>query len=115
MNIDIRGIERGDEIGQMARSVVVFRNNAIELAASQRSFAHQASMLEEKLAQERRLAQLQSNFVSMASHEFRTPLTIRWTTSRARPDGGYNPAARSTLGTRSWSVAPGARRRASCA
>jgi len=75
-NVDIRGTERDDEIGEMARSVVVFRNNAIELAATQRSLAHQASMLEEKLAQERRLAQLQRNFVSMASHEFRTPLTI---------------------------------------
>jgi len=75
-DIDIRGTERGDEIGQMARSVVVFKNNAIELAANQRSLAHQASMLEERLAHERRLAQLQGNFVSMASHEFRTPLTI---------------------------------------
>jgi two-component system OmpR family sensor kinase len=33
-------------------------------------------MLEEKLAAERHLTQLQRNFVSMASHEFRTPLTI---------------------------------------
>lgn len=33
-------------------------------------------MLEEKLAQEQQLALLQRNFVSMASHEFRTPLTI---------------------------------------
>jgi two-component system OmpR family sensor kinase len=38
--------------------------------------AQQASMLEEQLAQEQRLALLQRNFVSMASHEFRTPLTI---------------------------------------
>lgn len=36
----------------------------------------QASMLQEKLAEEQRLMQLQRNFVSMASHEFRTPLTI---------------------------------------
>jgi signal transduction histidine kinase len=43
---------------------------------SQRVLAQQASMLEEKLAQEQRLALLQRNFVSMASHEFRTPLTI---------------------------------------
>jgi signal transduction histidine kinase len=43
---------------------------------SQRMLAQQASMLEEKLAQEQRLALLQRNFVSMASHEFRTPLTI---------------------------------------
>jgi len=33
-------------------------------------------MLEEKLADEQHLTQLQRNFVSMASHEFRTPLTI---------------------------------------
>ncbi len=65
-----------DEIGEMARAAVVFRNNAIELMRSQRMLAQQASMLEEKLAQEQRLALLQRNFVSMASHEFRTPLTI---------------------------------------
>ena len=58
------------------RAAVVFRNNAIELVRSQRVLAQQASMLEEKLAQEQRLALLQRNFVSMASHEFRTPLTI---------------------------------------
>jgi two-component system, OmpR family, sensor kinase len=60
----------------MARAAVVFRNNAIELMVTQRGLAQQASMLEEKLTAERRLTQLQRNFVSMASHEFRTPLTI---------------------------------------
>jgi signal transduction histidine kinase len=60
----------------MARALVVFRTNAIELILSQRSLAQQTSMLEEKLAQEQRLTQLQQDFVSMASHEFRTPLTI---------------------------------------
>jgi two-component system OmpR family sensor kinase len=75
-DIDIRGTERRDEIGEMARAAVVFRNNAIELMRSQRVLAQQASMLEEQLAQEQRLALLQRNFVSMASHEFRTPLTI---------------------------------------
>ena len=75
-DIDIAGMERRDEIGEMARAAVVFRNNAIELMRSQRVLAQQASMLEEKLAQEQRLALLQRNFVSMASHEFRTPLTI---------------------------------------
>lgn len=43
---------------------------------SQRSLAQQATMLEERLAEERRLNQLQQDFVSMASHEFRTPLTL---------------------------------------
>src|SRR6266436_1966201 len=75
-DVDIPDTGRRDEIGEMARAAVVFRNNAIELMRSQRVLAQQASMLEEKLAQEQRLALLQRNFVSMASHEFRTPLTI---------------------------------------
>jgi two-component system OmpR family sensor kinase len=74
--IEIRGTERNDEIGEMSRAAVVFRNNAIELMMVQRGLAQQASMLEEKLAAEQHLTQLQRNFVSMASHEFRTPLTI---------------------------------------
>jgi len=74
--IDIPETERLDEIGEMAQATVVFRNNAIELMRSQRILARQAAMLEEQLAQEQRLALLQRNFVSMASHEFRTPLTI---------------------------------------
>jgi two-component system, OmpR family, sensor kinase len=75
-DIEIPGTDRIDEIGEMARSLVVFRTNAIELILSQRSLAQQTSMLEEKLAQEQRLTQLQQDFVSMASHEFRTPLTV---------------------------------------
>ncbi|MBV8923895.1 MAG: MCP four helix bundle domain-containing protein [Bradyrhizobium sp.] len=75
-DIEIRGTDRIDEIGEMARALVVFRTNAIELILSQRSLAQQTSMLEEKLAQEQRLTQLQQDFVSMASHEFRTPLTV---------------------------------------
>src|SRR5271167_4210176 len=75
-DVDIKGTERNDEIGEMARATVVFRNNAIELMVGQRGLAQQASMLEEKLTAERHLTQLQRNFVSMASHEFRTPLTV---------------------------------------
>ena len=75
-DIGIRGTERRDEIGEMARAAVVFRNNAIELMRSQRRLMQQTTALEEKLAQEQRLALLQRNFVSMASHEFRTPLSI---------------------------------------
>jgi two-component system, OmpR family, sensor kinase len=75
-DIDIRGTKRRDEIGEMARAAVVFRNNAIELMRSQQRLIRQASVLEEKLAQEQKLALLQRNFVSMASHEFRTPLSI---------------------------------------
>ena len=62
MKIDTIDAGRGDEIGEMAQAVDVFRTNAIAL--------------NEKLAQEQKLAEMQRNFVSMASHEFRTPLTV---------------------------------------
>jgi signal transduction histidine kinase len=74
--IDVHGTRRHDEIGEMARAVVVFRNNAIDLARNRQILATQATLLEDKLAEEQRLTLLQRNFVSMASHEFRTPLAI---------------------------------------
>jgi two-component system OmpR family sensor kinase len=75
-SMEIESTTRDDEIGEMARAVVVFRDNAIEVMNSRRGLAQQALMLQEKLAEERRLTLLQRNFVSMASHEFRTPLAI---------------------------------------
>jgi signal transduction histidine kinase len=72
----IPGTGRRDEIGEMAQATVVFRNNALELIRSQRILSRQAALLEEQLAHEQRLALMQRNFVSMASHEFRTPLTV---------------------------------------
>ncbi|HUZ33591.1 MAG TPA: ATP-binding protein [Xanthobacteraceae bacterium] len=75
-DIDIPETARRDEIGEMAQATTVFRNNAIELMRSQHMLGRQAAMLEEQLAQEQRLALAQRNFISMASHEFRTPLTI---------------------------------------
>jgi signal transduction histidine kinase len=77
-NTDIEVAESGrvDEIGEMEKATVVFRNNAVELVRSQQMLARQAALLEEQLAQEQRLAQAQRNFVSMASHEFRTPMTV---------------------------------------
>ena len=75
-DIETAGTERADEIGEMARAIVVFRDNAIELAHSQRGLEQQARMFAEKLEHEQRLTDLQRNFVSMVSHEFRTPLTL---------------------------------------
>jgi signal transduction histidine kinase len=75
-SVEVLGTQRHDEIGEMARAVVVFRNNAIDLARNRHALAQQAAMLQEKLAEEQRLTLLQRNFVSMASHEFRTPLAI---------------------------------------
>ena len=75
-DIDIPETGRLDEIGEMAQATVVFRNNAIALMRSQQMLAQQAHILAEQLEQEQRLAMLQRNFVSMASHEFRTPMTV---------------------------------------
>jgi two-component system OmpR family sensor kinase len=75
-NIEVSGTQRHDEIGEMARAVGVFRSNAIDLAQNRHALAQQAAMLQEKLAEEQRLTLLQRNFVSMASHEFRTPLGV---------------------------------------
>lgn len=69
-------LQRGDEIGSMARSVEVFRQNAVELEKSRKQLAAQASVLENALAREREIVAVQRNFVAMASHEFRTPLTV---------------------------------------
>ena len=75
-SIAVQGTGRHDEIGEMARAVLVFRNNAVDLAQNRQALAQQAAMLQEKLEEEQRLTLLQRNFVSMASHEFRTPLGI---------------------------------------
>ena len=62
MDIEPLNLTRRDEVGDMARAVQVFRQNALEL--------------NEKFAHEKRMSEMQRNFVSMASHEFRTPLTV---------------------------------------
>ena len=75
-NIVIPSAARKDEMGAMARAVAVFRDNAVALMNSQRRMIEQAATLEEALENEQRLTAQQRNFVSMTSHEFRTPLTI---------------------------------------
>ena len=75
-DIRVTGTQREDEIGEMARSVEVFRDNAIALVKSRRRLIEQTASLEETLENERRVTAQQRNFVTMTSHEFRTPLTV---------------------------------------
>src|ERR1022692_4860270 len=75
-SLEVSGTRRHDEIGEMARAVVLFRTNAIDLVQNRHTLATQAALLQQKLAEEQRLTLLQRNFVAMASHEFRTPLAI---------------------------------------
>ncbi|MBS0268300.1 MAG: MCP four helix bundle domain-containing protein [Proteobacteria bacterium] len=76
VDVEIGNISQRTEISKIARAAVVFQNNAVDLMRSKALLADQASKLEEQLAYEQRLTLSQRNFVSMASHEFRTPLTI---------------------------------------
>jgi signal transduction histidine kinase len=62
LTVAIPATERRDEIGKMARSLEVFKANA--------------EHLQEALNKERELNGLQRQFVSMVSHEFRTPLSV---------------------------------------
>jgi signal transduction histidine kinase len=66
---------RRDEIGDVARSLAVFRRNTIELLESRKSLTTQADILAGALEKERALAVEQRNFITTMSHEFRTPLT----------------------------------------
>ncbi|WP_052321561.1 sensor histidine kinase [Ralstonia sp. A12] len=75
-HVDIPGLDRRDEIGDIAQAVARFRDNTIELGRSKDALVAQAAVLQDMLDKERRLAELQRNFVSMASHEFRTPLGV---------------------------------------
>ncbi len=65
---------RRDEIGDMARSLAVFRSNTIELLQSRTLLAHQAEALSRSLAEATTVAKDQRNFITTISHEFRTPL-----------------------------------------
>jgi two-component system OmpR family sensor kinase len=76
LEVSIPGTARDDEIGEMARSVAVFRDNAVALVQSQHRLIEQAAALEDSLETERRVTAQQRNFVTMTSHEFRTPLTV---------------------------------------
>jgi len=103
MDITIKSISRSDELGKMAQAVIVFRNNAIELKANQRGLAHQATMLEEKLAHEQRLSQQHRNFISMASHEFRTPMTVVDGHAQ-RLINAIEPLSRDAVVDRAWKI-----------
>lgn len=73
-DFSIRSAGRRDEIGEMARSLAVFRADTIELLESRRRLSGQAEILARTLDKERALATEQRNFIGTMSHEFRTPL-----------------------------------------
>ena len=75
-DIDIPSLDRADEIGGMARSIDKFKMNAIKIKTMTGELQDHAKRLEASLEQQKELNALQRQFVSMVSHEFRTPLAI---------------------------------------
>jgi len=76
LSIMIPALDRRDEIGAMARSIKVFKTHAINVNNLTDQLKSQAIELRSSLEKEKELCRVQREFVSMVSHEFRTPLTI---------------------------------------
>lgn len=86
LSITVPGHKRQDELGTMAKALEVFRKNSLEarrLADEnldvERRLAEEkveAAFLEQSLEREKELGAQQRRFVSLVSHEFRTPLAI---------------------------------------
>lgn len=75
--------KRKDEIGDMARALVVFKQTAADLSSAKNELENKSTVQEiysgelaRLLKREQDQSKLQREFVAMASHEFRTPLAI---------------------------------------
>lgn len=67
---------RKDEIGDMARSLVTFKENVALIDRLTAEQQQQTMRLSKALEKEREYNALHRDFVSMVSHEFRTPVAI---------------------------------------
>lgn len=89
----IQGQERGDEIGEMARAVQVFRNNAIELRTSERK---RGDLKEAKMRAEA-ANQAKRQFLAHMTHELRTPLNGVLTMAHLMAAGHLDPDQKEKL------------------
>ncbi|MGI9498408.1 MAG: ATP-binding protein [Geminicoccaceae bacterium] len=76
LDIETDKLDRRHELGDMARSVRVFKENALRIDRMNRELQHRTNQLEVALETEQKANAQQRRFVSMVSHEFRTPLAI---------------------------------------
>lgn len=75
-SVAIPETKRGDEIGEMARALEVFKDHIAMIDEMSEGQEQHRQQLSEALENERKYNALHREFVSMASHEFRTPLAI---------------------------------------
>lgn len=98
--LEIPHTERRDEIGRVAQAVIEFRDTlrrTRELEEAER----QKQEVEMALKREREVSGLQRQFVSMVSHEFRTPLAVIDSSAQRllrRPEKATPERLKETLG-----------------
>ena len=76
MNLELLDKARKREIKARKEAEGLLESKSIELYTSMNKLAAANKELEESLVREKELGLLKSSFVSMASHQFRTPLAI---------------------------------------
>ncbi len=76
IDIDVSDLDHRHEIGDMAGSIEVFKENAQKIEQMTGALRSHAEEIEKTLEKEQELNQQQRQFVSLVSHEFRTPLAI---------------------------------------
>ena len=69
-------LQRGDEIGTLSRSLAKFQESTSSLVRNQKLATAKNTILQRALANEERLNNFQKTFRSMATHEFRTLLSV---------------------------------------
>lgn len=75
-SIEVPSTVRRDELGGLARAVEIFKRNVMIIEKLTSEQQKHATRLSKALEKEREYNALQSEFLAMASHEFRTPLAI---------------------------------------
>jgi signal transduction histidine kinase len=76
LDTEVTGTDLDNELGVMAKALLVFKRNAKLVIARTKQIEKQNEQIQDALQKERELNGLQRQFVAMVSHEFRTPLGI---------------------------------------